>query len=72
MYLPKDSDMLYSMINMKLRDQYESLDECCECEDIDLAMLLVRLEDAGYVYDEDHNKFTPILAVREAVTEEKK
>lgn len=61
MYLPNDPDMLYSMVNMKLRDQYDSLDEFCECEDIDIAMLLVRLNGAGYEYDEAHNKFTPIL-----------
>lgn len=55
--------MLYSMLNMKLRDQYESLDELCDCEDIDLASLLVRLNAAGYEYDESHNKFTPILGI---------
>lgn len=61
MYLPNDNDMLYSMVNMKLRDQYESLDELCDCEDLDPAMLLVRLNAAGYQYDEEHNKFSPIL-----------
>lgn len=61
MYIPHDNDMLYSMLNMKLRDQYESLDELCDCEDIDIASLLVRLNAAGYEYDEAHNKFTPIF-----------
>lgn len=63
MYIPKDDDMLYSMINMKLRDQYESLYELCECEDIDPAPLIVRLNAAGYEYDEEHNKFSPIVTV---------
>jgi len=61
MYLPQDNDMLYSIVNMKLRDQYDSLDELCDCEDIDVATLIVRLNAAGYEYDEEHNKFTPIL-----------
>ena len=61
MYIPKDNDMLFSMVNMKLRDEYDSLEEFCECEDIDPASLLVRLNAAGYEYDEEHNKFTPIL-----------
>lgn len=61
MFLPQDNDMLYSMVNMKLRDQYESLDELCDCEDLDMASLIVRLNGAGYAYDEEHNKFSPIL-----------
>lgn len=61
MYIPKDNDMLYSMINMKLRDQYESFDELCGCEDLDAASLIVRLNAAGYEYDEGHNKFTPVM-----------
>jgi len=61
MYLPSDPDMLYSMINMKLRDQYASFDDLCDDEDIDPAMLLVRLNGAGYEYDAEHNKFSPIL-----------
>lgn len=58
--------MLYSMVNMKLRDQYESLDELCDCEDLDLASLLVRLNAAGYEYDEEHNKFTPVFDIPDA------
>lgn len=61
MYIPADNDILYSMINMKLRDQYDSLEELCDCEDIDIATLIVRLNAAGYQYDEEHNKFSPIL-----------
>lgn len=61
MYIPADDDMLYSMVNMKLRDQYESLSELCDCEDIDAASLIVRLNAAGYEYDEEHNKFSPVL-----------
>lgn len=66
MYIPQDNDMLYSMVNMKLRDQYDSLDELCDCEDVDPAMLIARLNGAGYEYDEAHNKFTPVLVAAEA------
>ena len=61
MYIPKDNDMLYSMVNMKLRDQYDSFEEFCDFEDVDPARLMVRLNAAGYEYDEEHNKFTPIF-----------
>ncbi len=57
MYLPNDPDMLFSMINMKLRDQYESLYDLCDSEDIDPAPLLVKLNAAGYEYDEENNCF---------------
>lgn len=49
--------MLYSMINMKLRDQYPSLDELCATEDIDRTDLEKRLSDAGFEYDESVNQF---------------
>lgn len=58
--------MLYSMLNMKLRDQYDSFDDLCDSEDLDPASLLVRLNAAGYEYDEAHNKFTPVLSEPEA------
>ena len=57
MYLPKDASMLLSMINMKLRDCYESLEELCEEEDIDKEELLRLLSQAGYSYDPEHNSF---------------
>lgn len=57
MSLPQDPFMLYSMINMKLRDQYPSLDELCATEDIDRTDLEKRLSDAGFEYDESVNQF---------------
>ncbi len=47
--------MLFSMINMKLRDQYASLADLCDEEDIDSDALTDKLSAAGYVYDEAHN-----------------
>lgn len=57
LYLPNDPDMLFSMLNMKLRDQYDSFEDLCDSEDIDPAPVLVKLNAAGYVYDESHNCF---------------
>lgn len=57
MYIPSNSDMLFSMVNMKLRDQYDSLEELCDCEDIDPAVVLLRLQTAGYEYNPDINQF---------------
>ena len=57
MYIPKDNDMLYSMVNMKLRDQYDSLEDFCECEDVDPARLIARLNGAGYEYDPSSTRF---------------
>ena len=57
MFLPSDPDMLYSIVNMKLRDQYDSLADLCADEDIDMPDLLLCLNKAGYDYDETHNRF---------------
>ena len=55
--LPKDPIMLMSVINMKLRDFYPSLDDLCEDMDIDRAELVSALESAGFEYNPDNNCF---------------
>ena len=57
MTLPEDPFMLYSFINMKLRDQYPSLDALCEDMDIDKENLLATLASVGFEYSEENNKF---------------
>lgn len=57
MTLPKDPAMLYSIINMKLRDQYTDLDDLCASLDIDPAELTRTLAAAGYHYDPATNTF---------------
>lgn len=57
MELPKDKFMLLSMINMKLRDQYGSLDALCDDMDVDKSQLVADLEQIGYAYDETLNSF---------------
>ena len=48
--LPNDPMMLMSVINMKLRDQYPSLDALCEDMDINRTELEERLAAAGFEY----------------------
>lgn len=55
--LPDDPMMLFSVINMKLRDKYSSLDELCEDMDISKSELINRLSEAGFEYNPDANKF---------------
>ena len=57
MSLPNDPMMLYSFINMKLRDQYDSLDALCDDLDVDQAALIEKLATAGFDYHPEHNKF---------------
>lgn len=57
MYIPQDPEMLYSMINMKLRDSYDSFSSLCEDEDIDEQMVESLLNKAGYFYNKEINQF---------------
>ena len=57
MTLPKDPAMLYSIINMKLRDQYPDLATLCADLDIDQTQLTRTLADAGFHYDTATNAF---------------
>lgn len=49
--------MLLSYINMKLRDQYDSLDELCDDLDLDRGEIESLLASIGAFYDADHNCF---------------
>ena len=55
--VPQDPMMLYSFINMKLRDQYPSLDALCEDMQLDKQQLLHQLEEVGFEYNPLLNKF---------------
>lgn len=57
MSLPNDPFMLYSTVNMRLRDTGCDLDTFCRREDIDRASLEAKLRDAGFEYDPDTNQF---------------
>lgn len=57
MELPKDPMMLFSFINMKLRDCYSSLDELCDDMNVDKQVIIKKLESVGFEYNEQQNKF---------------
>lgn len=57
MDLPQEPMMLFSVINMKLRDQYASLDELCEDMNVDKEELIKKLAAFGFEYSEENNKF---------------
>ena len=57
MELPKDPMMLFSVINMKLRDCYSSLYELCEDMVVDKEELVGQLKAAGFEYSAERNKF---------------
>lgn len=55
--IPQDPMILFSYINMKLRDSYSSLDALCEDLDLSRSDLEARLASAGFEYNAQQNKF---------------
>lgn len=57
MKLPEDPMMLYSFINMKLRDFYPSLDALCEDMNVEKEVIVRTLKRVGFEYNPERNKF---------------
>ena len=57
MELPKDAAMLLSVVNMKLRDFYPSVEAFCEDAGISEQELKSRLAVIDYEYDREKNQF---------------
>ena len=55
--LPADPDMLASFLNMKLRDQYSSLDALCDDLELNKNEIVQKLKDADYDYIPARNQF---------------
>ena len=55
--IPSDPMMLFSFINMKLRDEFSSLDELCATLDIERAWLEEKLASVGFEYSQENKKF---------------
>lgn len=55
--IPKDPAMLLSFINLKLRDDYGSLDALCEDLDVEEAEISSRLASIDYHYNKEKNQF---------------
>ena len=55
--LPNDPFMLFSIINMKLRDENLTLNEFCAEYGVDQSSILKTLQDVGFTYDENLRRF---------------
>lgn len=55
--LPQDPMLLYSVVNMMLRDRYNSLDELCDDLNVNRAQLEKTLAEVGFEYSACNNKF---------------
>lgn len=55
--IPTDPIMLLSFVNLKLRDEYASLDEMCDALLVDRDDVVRRLESVGYRYNKELNQF---------------
>ncbi len=55
--MPNDPVMLLSYINMKLRDQYDSLDRLCDDLNVEKEVIIDKLNSINYQYDENLNQF---------------
>lgn len=53
----QDPVMLLSMVNMKLRDRYKSLDDLCEDLDVNRREVEGVLASIDYHYDPEQNAF---------------
>lgn len=56
-HLPNDPMMLFSAVNMLLRDEYNSLDTLCDDMNVDRTELEEKLKAAGFEYSEQYHKF---------------
>lgn len=54
---PQDPYMLLSMVNMKLRDRFSSLDALCEDMDLNRKEIEAVLASVDYHYDPEQNAF---------------
>lgn len=55
--IPNEPNMLLSFLNMKLRDNYSSLDSLCDDLDVSKSEIEKKLITIGYTYDEKSNSF---------------
>ena len=59
MNIPNDPIMLMSFLNTQLRDKYSSLSELTKSYAVNQEEIIKKLSDAGYVYSEEKNQFSP-------------
>ena len=52
-----DINIVLSMLNMKLRDEFSDLDDLVKTLSVNKEELLKRMNDNGYYYSEGNNQF---------------
>ena len=57
MNLPNDPMMLFSFINLKLRDYYSNLDALCDDLQVNKEEIIRKLGAVGFEYNEESNCF---------------
>jgi len=55
--LPNDPMLCLSVVNTKLRDQYQNISTLCEDMNISKDALIEKLKRIDYEYDEEQNQF---------------
>ncbi len=55
-----DINIMLSMLNMKLRDEFSSLDSLADYYSVNKNDILNRMKDGGFSYNEDENQFKRI------------
>ena len=55
--LPNDPVILLSVVNTKLRDFSQNLDDLCEDMQVSKDMILEKLKEIDYEYDNTKNQF---------------
>ena len=55
--LPKDPMLLLSVVNTKLRDYYNNLDDLCDDMQVEKTDILNKLKGIDYEYDESRHQF---------------
>ncbi|MBU3196146.1 DUF4250 domain-containing protein [Clostridium algidicarnis] len=53
-----DANMLLSILNMKLRDEFNTLEDLIKSYDLDIELLTNKLSKSGYIYNVKINQFT--------------
>lgn len=59
-FIKMDSYMALSILNMKLRDEFSSLEDYCSYMDITMADIEKKMKEVGYFYDRNMNQFIAI------------
>jgi hypothetical protein len=56
-YKKMDINMLLSIVNMKLRNEGQTLEELCSTYQLEETTLIERLATKGFIYDVSHRQF---------------